>query len=106
MYLNGKDYLKRGDILVSSGHTVIVLSNGAKASTTSSSPNEEPVKSTSYLVRVNTNLLNVRSGPSKDHVITTKIKHNEVYTIVQEEGGWGKLKSGAGWIDLSYTERV
>ena len=104
MYLNGKDYLKRGDILVSSGHTVIVLSNGAKASTTVSS--EEPVKSTSYLVRVNTNLLNVRSGPSKDHVITTKIKRNEVYTIVQEEGGWGKLKSGAGWIDLSYTERV
>lgn len=104
MYLNGKDYLKRGDILVSSGHTVIVLSNGTKASTTVSS--EEPVKSTSYLVRVNTNLLNVRSGPSKDHVITTKIKRNEVYTIVQEEGGWGKLKSGAGWIDLSYTERV
>ena len=104
IYLNGKDYLKRGDILVSSGHTVIVLSNGAKASTTV--PSEEPVKSTSYLVRVNTNLLNVRSGPSKDHVITTKIKRNEVYTIVQEEGGWGKLKSGAGWIDLSYTERV
>ena len=104
MYLNDKDYLKRGDILISNGHTAIVLSNGAKASTTIS--DEEPVKSTSYLVRVNTNLLNVRSGPSKDYVITTKIKRNEIYTIVQEEGGWGKLKSGAGWIDLSYTEKV
>lgn len=104
MYLNDKDYLKRGDILISNDHTAIVLSNGAKALTTIS--NEEPVKSTSYLVRVNTNLLNVRSGPSKDYVITTKIKRNEIYTIVQEEGGWGKLKSGAGWIDLSYTEKV
>ena len=24
-----------------------------------------------------------------------------VYTIVEESNGWGKLKSGAGWIDLS-----
>ena len=80
------------------------MSDGAKASFI-----EEPVKpktSSTYLVKVNTNLLNVRSGPSKDYSITTKIKRNEVYTIIQEEGGWGKLKSGAGWIDLSYTEKI
>lgn len=103
-YITSKDYLKRGDILLASGHTVIVLSDGAKASSI-----EEPAKpktSSIYLVKVNTNLLNVRSGPSKDYSITTKIKRNEVYTIIQEEGGWGKLKSGAGWIDLSYTEKI
>ena len=31
----------------------------------------------------------------------TTVKRNEVYTIVGEENGWGKLKSGAGWISLS-----
>lgn len=36
-YLNGSDYLKRGDILVKEGsHTVMVLSNGAKVKTDTS----------------------------------------------------------------------
>ncbi|KAF0092476.1 MAG: hypothetical protein FD141_660 [Fusobacteria bacterium] len=26
--------------------------------------------------------------------------------IVVEENGWGKLKSGAGWINLEYVNRV
>lgn len=30
-YLNSSDYLRRGDILLNSGHTVMVLSDGAKA---------------------------------------------------------------------------
>ena len=30
---------------------------------------------------------------------------NEKYTIVDEKNGWGKLKSGAGWINLNYTSR-
>lgn len=29
-----------------------------------------------------------------------------IYTIVAEDNGWGKLKSGAGWISLAYTKRV
>ena len=35
-YLNSDTYLKRGDILLSSGHTAIVLSNGSNAGTSSS----------------------------------------------------------------------
>ena len=38
-------------------------------------------------------------------------KDKGVYTIVAEASGtgakkWGKLKSGAGWISLDYTEKV
>ena len=33
-YVGGSDYLKRGDILLGNGHTAIVLSDGAKAKTT------------------------------------------------------------------------
>lgn len=67
---------------------------------------EEPKEEfKSYVVRVTANALNVRKGPSTDYGINTVIYKNEVYTIVEEKNGWGKLKSGAGWINLSYTEK-
>ena len=59
-----------------------------------------------YLVKVTADILNVRIGPGVGFKITTQVKKNEVYTIVQEQNGWGKLRSGAGWIKLGYTERV
>lgn len=58
-----------------------------------------------YTVRVTANVLNVRSGPGTRYKVTTSIKKNEVYTIVEEKNGWGKLKSGAGWISLKYTKK-
>jgi uncharacterized protein YgiM (DUF1202 family) len=51
----------------------------------------------------NTALLNVRAGAGTNYKITTRVKKNEIYTIVDEIDGWGKLKSGAGWINLKYT---
>lgn len=59
-----------------------------------------------YLVKVTADVLNVRAGAGVGHKINTSIKQNEVYTIVAEQSGWGKLKSGAGWINLYYTKRV
>jgi N-acetylmuramoyl-L-alanine amidase CwlA len=56
-----------------------------------------------YRVRINTAVLNVRNGAGTNHKINTTVKRGEVYTIVSESNGWGKLKSGAGWIKLSYT---
>jgi hypothetical protein len=68
-----------------------------------------PLKTTtnnSYLVKINTSILNVRSGPGTNYKISTQVKRNGVYTIVDEENGWGKLKSGAGWINLAYTNKL
>lgn len=59
-----------------------------------------------YLVRITADMLNVRKGPDASQKITTTVKKNEIYTIVDESDGWGKLKSGAGWIKLSYTVRA
>lgn len=56
-----------------------------------------------YLVKVNTNLLNIRKGPGTNYGVAGTIRRNEVYTIVDESNGWGKLKSGAGWISLNFT---
>lgn len=60
----------------------------------------------SYLVKINTAELNVRSGAGTKYKVVTTVKKNEVYTIVDEKNGWGKLKSGAGWISLNYTKKL
>lgn len=57
-----------------------------------------------YIVTVTASVLNVRSGAGTDYPVVTQIKKNEAYTIVEEKNGWGKLKSGVGWICLAYTK--
>lgn len=58
---------------------------------------------TDYKVKITASSLNVRSGPGTSYKNVTSVKKNQVYTIVEEKGSWGKLKSGAGWISLAYT---
>lgn len=68
-----------------------------------------PVNTTTsgtYLVRITASSLNVRAGAGTGHKINTVVHKNEVYTIVEEKNGWGKLKSGAGWISLKYAKKV
>lgn len=60
---------------------------------------------TPYQVKVTATALNIRSGPGTTYKITGCIKDQGVYTIVEESGAWGKLKSGAGWISLAYTKK-
>lgn len=60
----------------------------------------------SYTVRITTAVLNVRSGPGTGYKVNMTVKEGGVYTIVEEQNGWGKLKSGAGWISLAYAKRV
>ena len=59
-----------------------------------------------YKVRVTVASLNIRSGPGVLNSITGVIKDKGVYTIVDVKNNWGKLKSGQGWIALSYTKKV
>ena len=59
-----------------------------------------------YLIKVTADTLNVRNGAGTGYKINTQIKKNQVYTIVGEKDGWGKLKSGAGWISLEYTKKI
>ncbi len=66
--------------------------------------------SAGYLVRITADSLNVRQDHSAASAVVTKVSRGEVFTIVEEfnNGGtmWGRLKSGAGWIALRYTEGV
>lgn len=58
-----------------------------------------------YTVKITADVLNVRKGPGTNYAVGTTVKRGEVYTIVGESNGWGKLKSGAGWISLEYTSK-
>lgn len=59
-----------------------------------------------FLARVNSNALNIRKGPGTNYAVARVITDRGTYTIVEVSGEWGKLKSGAGWINLNYTTRV
>ena len=64
-----------------------------------------------FLVKVSISDLNIRKGPGTDYARTQFVPVG-VYTIVEVKygkgstAGWGRLKSGAGWISLDYTVRV
>lgn len=62
-------------------------------------------KTSSYKVKVTVDALNIRKGAGTKFAITGVIRDRGIYTIVEESDGWGKLKSGAGWICLKYTQR-
>ena len=54
-------------------------------------PVKEVINVNSYMVKVTTDTLNVRIGPGTSYAITTQVKKNQVYTIVETQGKWGKL---------------
>lgn len=59
-----------------------------------------------YMVHIKVAALNIRDGAGTNYDITGCIRDRGVYTIVDESNGWGKLKSGAGWISLKYTHKI
>lgn len=54
-----------------------------------------------YKVRVIVDSLKVRKGPGTNYAVNSYINDKGIYTIVEKKGNWGKLKSGAGWINTS-----
>lgn len=67
---------------------------------------------TAYKTKVTVDALNIRKGPGTNYGTNGMIRDRGVYTIVAESKGagsikgWGKLKSGAGWISLDYVKRI
>lgn len=74
---------------------------------------EEVTAVDDFLVRVIVPELNIRAGYGTEHKVTGSIKDKGTYTIIEtakakDGGNWGKLKSGAGWINISskYVSKV
>ena len=74
---------------------------------------EDPTVKTDvpFKVRVTTTTLRIRKGPGTNYDNLGYIAPN-VYTITEVKSGkgsskgWGRLKSGAGWISLDYVTRL
>lgn len=83
------------------------LTKKATSSSSTSTSSSQTTTTTGYKVKiVNCDTLNVRKGAGVDYPVVTTVKKGEVYTIVGETNGWGKLKSGVGYISLKYTQKI
>ena len=65
-----------------------------------------------FKVRVTATDLRIRTGPGTDTAKTGKFTGAGVFTITEVKDGtgsakgWGRLKSGAGWIALDYAQKI
>lgn len=70
------------------------------------------VPSKEFSVRVTTPNLNIRTGAGTNYAKTGHTTGIGVFTIVETKpgkgsvAGWGRLKSGMGWISLDYATRL
>ena len=67
---------------------------------------KDPVACGVYKIKSPDGVLNIRKGPGASYDKAGQVKNGEAYTITKINGSWGYLKSGVGWINLSYTEKV
>lgn len=90
---------------------VEVASNSVSSSTPASSKTKENDK-LPLLVQVSIPDLNIRKGPGANYDRTGVFTGVGVFTIMEirrgdgSDTGWGRLKSGAGWISLDFTTKV
>lgn len=75
-------------------------------------PPSDAANDAPYRVEVSITNLNIRKGPGTNFPTTGKFTGKGVFTIVDESkgkgsnNGWGKLKSGAGWISLDFAKKI
>ena len=71
----------------------------------------DPAVKVPFLVKVSISNLNIRKGPVTDYDRGQFIPIS-VYTIMEvrsgkgSSAGWGRLKSGIGWISLDFFRRI
>lgn len=85
-----------------------VFDENGKAVYTSKATNS----TSSFKVQISISDLNIRKGPGTNYAATGRFTGKGVFIIVETKQGtgsakgWGKLKSGAGWIALDYATRI
>lgn len=59
-----------------------------------------------YVVMITGDVVNVRAGAGIKFKATTQVKQHQLYTIIDEKDGWGRLKNGSGWICLDFAKKI
>lgn len=62
----------------------------------------QPEKQTPFRVKVDSDALRIRKGPATTYKMVGYTGRG-IFTIVETDGDWGKLKSGAGWICINMS---
>ena len=83
-----------------------LINNYISGKTTTTTTVKDPVACGVYRIKSPDGVLNIRKGPGASYDKVGQVKNGEAYTITKINGSWGYLKSGAGWINLRYTEKV
>ena len=102
------DYVEIGETVAGTVPDADMEEMGASTTVSEAIP-AVSVREVSYVVRVTADVLNVRVGPGTTYAISrevSSVRKGEKYTIVETQGNWGRLLSGAGWICLDYTVRA
>ena len=91
----------------------ILQAIGMRSSEPPATPEEpQAAPDVPFTVKVSISDLNIRKGPGTDYAKTGKFTGKGVFTIVEVQSGqgasagWGRLKSGAGWISLDYAVKT
>lgn len=105
-------YARMGDL----AEKVTAALGTTASSSTENARNPEHVATTPsavpFRVRVPIPNLRIRKGPGTNYAKTGKFTGSGVFTIIEVKDGtgsakgWGRLKSGAGWISLDYTQKI
>ena len=66
---------------------------------------EKAAAKTTHIVSLK-NDTEVKANPQEDAETVVVLKKNAVYTIVEEQGDWGKLKDNRGWIHLNNVKKL
>lgn len=73
---------------------------------------KQTTKKLPYKVQIDVDDLRIRTGAGIGYAVTGEYTGRGVFTIVEEKAGkgstagWGKLKSGAGWVSLDYCTKL
>lgn len=83
-----------------------------KKNDTNSVEQPKDESSNPFMAKVESSYLNIRKGPGTNYEKTGKYTGIGTFTVVEVQNGkgsnsgWGRLKSGAGWISLDYVKRL
>ena len=86
--------------------------DGKEVYTSAEKQEDTPQTDCPFLVKVSIPDLNIRCGAGTNYARTGNFTGIGVFTIMEvkngagSNAGWGRLKSGAGWISLDYAKRL
>lgn len=94
------------------GYTMDTFRQAVKAAMNDTSTTDNESVEVPFTIKVDKvpkdDVLNIRKTPNARGAKTGSLAWDDqnVYTIVEVKNGWGKLKSGIGWINLDYTKTI